>query len=76
MARQGGLDRGITKRKGREGWWTRLSLNGKERWFHCDAKSKRRRSMAARRRKGDDKPRADKWIQTFGDQDAATITVR
>lgn len=31
---------------------------------------------AWRRRKGDDKPRADKWIQTFGDQDAATITVR
>ncbi|WP_447985591.1 tyrosine-type recombinase/integrase [Nitrospira sp. Nam74] len=109
MARLGGLDRGVTKRKGREGWWVRLHLNGNERWFRCDTKSQAKalygrlkaeqregkyfektkpvpfRELmkdyitqvdARRKRKGDDKPRADRWIQAFGDQDAATITVR
>ena len=39
MARLGGKDRGITQRKGREGWWVRLVHNGRERWFKCDNKS-------------------------------------
>ena len=39
MARKGGLDRGITQRKGRKGWWVRLYVNGRERWFRCDSKS-------------------------------------
>lgn len=39
MARKGAVDRGITKRKGRDGWWVRLYQNGKERWFRCDTKT-------------------------------------
>ena len=39
MARKNGKDRGITQRKGRKGWWTRLYVNGRERWFRCDTKS-------------------------------------
>ncbi|GKS64842.1 integrase [Nitrospira sp.] len=39
MARKHGKDRGITQRKGREGWWVRLYVNGRERWFRCDTKS-------------------------------------
>jgi integrase len=39
MSRKGGIDRGITQRKGREGWWVRIHLNGRERWFKCDNKS-------------------------------------
>src|SRR5262245_49874277 len=39
MARKGGKDRGILQRKGREGWWVRLHVNGRERWFRCDTKS-------------------------------------
>jgi integrase len=39
MARKDGKDRGITQRKGRPGWWTRLYVNGRERWFRCDTKS-------------------------------------
>ncbi len=31
MARRGGIDRGITQRKGRKGWWVRLYVNGRER---------------------------------------------
>jgi integrase len=42
MARLAGKDRGITQRKGREGWWVRLYVNGKERWFRCDSKSQAR----------------------------------
>ena len=39
MARKGGQDRGITQRKGRKGWWVRLYINGRERWYRCDTKS-------------------------------------
>ncbi len=39
MARKAGKDRGITQRKGREGWWVRLYVHGRERWFRCDTKS-------------------------------------
>lgn len=39
MARPGGKDRGITQRKGREGWWVRIFHNGRERWHKCDSKS-------------------------------------
>jgi len=39
MARKNGKDRGILQRKGREGWWVRLYVNGRERWFRCDTKS-------------------------------------
>lgn len=39
MARPNGRDRGITQRKGREGWWVRLYIDGRERWFRCDSKS-------------------------------------
>ncbi len=39
MARKDGRDRGVTQRKGREGWWVRLYANGRERWFRCDTKS-------------------------------------
>jgi integrase len=39
MARKGGVDRGITQRKGRKGWWVRLYANGRQQWFKCDTKS-------------------------------------
>ena len=39
MARAGGKDRGITQRKGRDGWWVRIFHNGRERWHKCDTKS-------------------------------------
>src|SRR5438046_2424894 len=38
MARLGGRDRGITQRKGRDGWWVRLYQNGRQQWFKCDTK--------------------------------------
>src|SRR5262245_34241931 len=39
MSRKGGLDRGICQRKGRKGWWVRLYVSGRQRWFRCDTKS-------------------------------------
>ena len=39
MARKSGIDRGICQRKGREGWWVRLHVNGREHWHKCDTKS-------------------------------------
>ncbi len=39
MARKDGKDRGILQRKSREGWWVRLYINGRERWYRCDTKS-------------------------------------
>ena len=39
MARKGGQDRGITRRKDRDGWWVRLYANGRQQWFKCDTKS-------------------------------------
>ncbi|MBX3349669.1 MAG: site-specific integrase [Nitrospira sp.] len=39
MARKGGVDRGITRRKNRDGWWVRLYANGRQQWFKCDTKS-------------------------------------
>jgi hypothetical protein len=39
VARKAGKDRGITQRKGREGWWVRLYVDGRERWYRCDTKS-------------------------------------
>ncbi len=39
MARKGGVDRGITQRKGRKGWWVRVYVNGREKWHRCDTKS-------------------------------------
>src|ERR1044071_4101671 len=109
MARPGGKDRGITQRKGRDGWWVRLVHNGRERWHKCDTKSQAKalygrlkaeqregryfekpkavpfRELALdylqtvearRRRKGDDQSRINRWLSAFGDQDAATITIR
>ena len=42
MARKGGVDRGITQRTGRDGWWVRLYVHGRERWHKCDTKSQAR----------------------------------
>ena len=39
MARLNGKDRGITQRKGRDGWSVRIFHNGRERWHKCDTKS-------------------------------------
>jgi len=39
MARKHGVDRGITQRKGRDGWWVRITHQGRERWYKCDTKS-------------------------------------
>ena len=39
MARLNGKDRGITQRKGRDGWRARIFHNGRERWHKCDSKS-------------------------------------
>src|SRR5690349_15172483 len=39
MARKGGIDRGITQRKDRKGWWVRIYSNGRPQWFRCDNKS-------------------------------------
>ncbi len=39
MARKNGKDRGITQRKGREGWWVRFFVNGREKWYRCENKS-------------------------------------
>jgi hypothetical protein len=39
VARKEGKDRGITQRKGREGWWVRVYVDGRERWYRCDTKS-------------------------------------
>jgi integrase len=39
MARKGGLDRGVTQRKDRKGWWVRIYSNGRQQWFRCDSKS-------------------------------------
>ncbi len=39
MARKGGIDRGITRRKGRLGWWVRIYTGGKQQWFRCDTRS-------------------------------------
>src|SRR5438132_3922261 len=32
-------ERGVCQRKGREGWWVRITSNGRERWHMCDTKS-------------------------------------
>jgi hypothetical protein len=37
MARTHGRDRGVTFKDG--GWWTRLYLQGRERWYRCDNKT-------------------------------------
>ena len=42
MARKEGKDRGITQRKGREGWWVRVYEEGRQRWHKCDTKSQAR----------------------------------
>jgi len=42
MARKGGVDRGITQRASRDGWWVRLYVHGRERWHKCDTKSQAR----------------------------------
>ncbi|BCA54652.1 integrase [Nitrospira sp. KM1] len=39
MARKDGKDRGILQRKGREGWWVRFYVDGREKWQRCDTKS-------------------------------------
>ena len=39
MARKDGKDRGITRRKGLDGWWVRITQNGREHWHKCDTKS-------------------------------------
>ena len=39
MARPNGKDRGILQRKGRDGWWVRLYINGRARTYRCDTKS-------------------------------------
>jgi integrase len=42
MARKEGKDRGITQRKGREGWWVRVYEEGRQTWCKCDTKSQAR----------------------------------
>ena len=42
MARKEGKDRGITQRKGREGWWVRVYEEGRQTWHKCDTKSQAR----------------------------------
>ncbi len=42
MARKAGKDRGITQRKGREGWWVRVYEEGRQTWRKCDSKSQAR----------------------------------
>jgi len=37
MARKGGIDRGVVFKGGV--WWTRLYLQGRERWYRCDNKT-------------------------------------
>ena len=32
-------ERGVCQRKDRAGWWLRIYLNGRQRWFRCDSKS-------------------------------------
>ena len=39
MARKGGQDRGVTRRKDRDGWWVRIYNGGRQQWFKCDTKS-------------------------------------
>jgi len=39
MAQQNANERGICQRKGRPGWWVRITHNGREKWFKCDNKS-------------------------------------
>jgi len=39
MARKWGLDRGVTQRKDRKGWWVRIYSNGRQQWFRCENKS-------------------------------------
>ena len=42
MARKEGKDRGITQRKGREGWWVRVYEEGRQTWRKCETKSQAR----------------------------------
>jgi hypothetical protein len=37
MARPNGKDRGVVFKQG--GWWVRLYVNGREKWFRADSKS-------------------------------------
>ena len=37
-----GKDRGITQRKGREGWWVRVYEEGRQTWRKCETKSQAR----------------------------------
>ncbi len=39
MAQPSKGDRGILQRKGRQGWWVRITHNGREKWYRCDNKS-------------------------------------
>ena len=39
MARKNGKDRGVSRRKDRQGWWVKPYINGRERAFCCDTKS-------------------------------------
>lgn len=32
-------ERGVCQRKDRAGWWLRIYLNARQRWFRCDSKS-------------------------------------
>ncbi|HXX76254.1 MAG TPA: site-specific integrase [Nitrospiraceae bacterium] len=63
MARAGGRDRGICQRKDRPGWWVRVYLHGRQRWFRCDTKSQAKAlygRLKAEHREGKffDKPQA------------------
>src|SRR5438093_7183426 len=33
---------GVFQRKGRKGWWARISHNGREHWYRCDTKTQAR----------------------------------
>jgi hypothetical protein len=45
MARKEGKDRGITQRKGREGWWVRVYEEGARRGASATQKAKHARCM-------------------------------
>ncbi len=65
---------GKIKAKQREGTYFPEMFEKKRVAFRTLAEDYRKYSDAHHKRKGDDKPRLDRWIDAFGDQDASTIT--
>lgn len=72
MARKGGLDRGVTPRKDRKGWWVRIYSNGRQQWFRCDTKSQAKAlygRLKAEQREGKyfEKPRTIRFEEIASD---------